>query len=111
MSSGGANAIIVFRLIDTDGEVIIDPSPPMITTELRHVGWWPGQCRTTVSEWDQRGVRGNRERQGRLTDPVGGGRYYAEVRWLAARWPNAPVLQAPVRTAPFTIAFTVNQDR
>ena len=110
-STGGANAITVFRLIDTDGEVVVEPSPSLITMELRHVGWWPGQCRTTVNEWDQRGIRGNRGRQRRHPPPVAAGRYYAEVRWLAARWPNVPVPQSPVRTAPFTIAPGVDHDR
>jgi hypothetical protein len=108
-STGGTNAITVFRLIDMDGEVVVEPSPSLITMELRHVGWWPGQCRTTVNEWDQRGIRGNRGRQRRHPTPVAVGRYYAEVRWLAARWPNVPVPQSPVRTAPFTIAPAVDQ--
>jgi hypothetical protein len=87
--SGQVPVIAEFRILDQAGGVVADTSHRSHTLLLTSVRWWPGQCRSVASEWDQRywnqhppdeqeQRRAGTPRRGERVEP---GTYRFEVRW------------------------------
>jgi hypothetical protein len=87
--SGQAPVITEFRILDPAGDVVADTSHRGYTLLLSSVRWWPGQCRSVASEWDQRywnqhppdGQEQRRAGTPRRGERVEPGTYRFEVWW------------------------------